>query len=86
VGDRGAWDAGLIEREQIVDVRAASVSPDTYVAVGIRGDTFHHAAIEGSGFIVAIHPDPEAPIFKKADLCVVAEPEEVLPALLEALE
>lgn len=86
VGDRGAWDAGLIEREQVVDVRAASVSPDTYVAVGIRGDTFHHAAIEGSRFIVAIHPDPEAPIFQKADLCVVAEPEEVLPALLEALE
>lgn len=85
-GDRGAWDAGLIDVEQIVDVRGVSVSPDAYVAVGIRGDTFHDAAIEESRFIVAIHPDPNAPIFERADLCVVAEPQEVLPALLQALE
>jgi electron transfer flavoprotein alpha subunit len=85
-GDRGAWDAGLIQTEQIVDVRGATVSPDVYVAVGIRGDTFHNAAIDEAKLIVAIHPDPDAPIFEMADLCVEAEPEEVLPLLLEALE
>jgi electron transfer flavoprotein alpha subunit len=85
-GDRGAWDAGLIQSEQIVDVRGTMVSPEVYVAVGIRGDTFHNAAIQGAKFIVAIHPDPEAPIFEMADLCVEAEPEEVLPALLKVLE
>jgi electron transfer flavoprotein alpha subunit len=85
-GDRGVWDAGLIQSEQIVDVRGTTVSPEVYVAVGIRGDTFHNAAIEGARFVVAIHPDPNAPIFEMADLCVEAEPEEVLPALLEALE
>jgi electron transfer flavoprotein alpha subunit len=85
-GDRGAWDAGFIDADQIVDVRGATVSPEVYVAVGIRGDTFHNAAIEGAKFIAAIHPDPNAPIFEVADLCVEAEPEEVLPALLEALE
>jgi electron transfer flavoprotein alpha subunit len=85
-GDRGAWDAGLIQSEQIVDVRGTTVSPDVYVAVGIRGDTFHNAAMEEAKFIVAIHPDPNAPIFEMADLCVEAEAEEVLPLLLEALE
>jgi electron transfer flavoprotein alpha subunit len=85
-GDRGAWDAGLIQSRQIVDVRGTTVSPDVYVAVGIRGDTFHNAAVEEAKFIVAIHPDPNAPIFEMADLCVEAEPEEVLPLLLEALE
>jgi electron transfer flavoprotein alpha subunit len=84
-GDRGAWDGGLIQADQIVDVRGASVSPDVYVAVGIRGDTFHNAAMEDARFIVAIHPDPKASIFEVADLCVEAEPEDVLPALLEAL-
>jgi electron transfer flavoprotein alpha subunit len=84
-GDRGAWDAGLIQTEQIVDVRGTTVSPDVYVAVGIRGDTFHNAAMDEAKFIIALHPDPNAPIFEMADLCVEAEPEEVLPLLLQAL-
>jgi len=85
-GDRGARDAGWIEPEQIVDVRGVEVAPDVYLAVGIRGDTFHNAAIERAKFIVAIHPDPDAPIFSVADLCLEVEPQQVLPALLEALE
>jgi electron transfer flavoprotein alpha subunit len=84
-GDRGARDAGWIGPEQIVDVRGVMVAPDVYVAVGIRGDTFHNAAIEQARFILAIHPDPDAPIFQIADLCLEADPQEVLPALLEAL-
>lgn len=85
-GDRGAWDAGLIDSERIVDVRGVTVSPELYVAIGIRGDTFHNAAMKESRFIIAIHPDPSAPIFGLADLCVEAEPEDVLPALLDALD
>jgi electron transfer flavoprotein alpha subunit len=84
-GTRGAWDAGLIQSEQVVDVRGTTVSPDVYVAVGIRGDTFHNAAMDEAKFVVAIHPDPNAPIFEMVDLCVEAKPEEVLPLLLQAL-
>jgi len=83
---RGARDAGWIGPEQVVDVRGVTVAPQVYVAVGIRGDTFHNAAIEGAKFIVAIHPDPTAPIFEVADLCLEADPQEVLPALLETLK
>ena len=82
-GDRGAWGAGWIGPEQIVDVRGVEVTPGVYVAVGIRGDTFHNAAIEGARFILAIHPDSDAPIFRIADLCLEADSKEVLPALLE---
>jgi len=85
-GDRGARDAGWIGPEQIVDVRGVKVAPEIYVAVGIRGDTFHNAAIEEAKFIVAIHPDHDAPIFQVADLCLEADPKEILPPLLEALE
>jgi len=84
-GDRGARDAGWIEAEQVVDVRGVEVAPETYVAVGIRGDTFHNSAIEKAKYIVAIHPDPDAPIFRVADLCLEADPQEVLPALLEKI-
>ena len=84
-GDRGARDAGWIEAQQVVDVRGVEVATDVYVAVGIRGDTFHNAAIEEAKFIVAIHPDPDAPIFQVADLCLETDPQEVLPALLKTL-
>lgn len=84
-GDRGARDAGWVGPDQVVDVRGVTVAPDVYVAVGIRGDTFHNAAIEEARFILAIHPDADAPIFEVADLCIEADPREVVPALLEAL-
>jgi electron transfer flavoprotein alpha subunit len=84
-GDRGAWDARLISAEQMVDVRGVTISPEVYVTVGIRGDTFHNAAAENAKFIVAIHPDPNAPIFNIADLCVERDPEDVLSPLLEML-
>lgn len=85
-GDRGARDAGWIGPEQIVDIRGVTVAPEVYVAVGIRGDTYHNAAIENSRFILAIHPDPTAPIFQVADLCIEADPKAVLTALIAALE
>jgi electron transfer flavoprotein alpha subunit len=85
-GDRGARDAGWIEPGQVIDVRGVEVAPQVYAAVGVRGDTFHNAAIEGAGFVAAIHPDHDALIFQVADLCIEADPADVLPALLEALE
>jgi electron transfer flavoprotein alpha subunit len=84
-GDRGARDAGWIDEGQIVDLRGVVVAPEVYVAVGIGGDTFHNAAIEDAGFILAIHPDPEAPIFQLADMCLEADPKEIVPGLIEAL-
>ncbi|MDY7080278.1 MAG: electron transfer flavoprotein subunit alpha/FixB family protein [Chloroflexota bacterium] len=84
-GDHGARDAGWIGPEQIVDVRGVAVAPQVYVAVGIRGDTFHDAAIEEAKYIIAIHPDPDAPLFQVADLCLEADPVRVMPVLLESL-
>jgi len=84
-GDRGARDAGWIEAGQVIDVRGVEVAPQVYVAVGVRGDTFHNAAIEGAEFIAAIHPDANASIFQVADLCIEADPKDMLPALIEAL-
>jgi electron transfer flavoprotein alpha subunit len=84
-GDRGARDAGWIDEGQIVDLRGVVVAPEVYVAVGIQGDTYHNAAIEEAKFIIAIHPDPEAPIFQVADMCLEANPQEIVPGLVEAL-
>lgn len=85
-GDRGARDRGWVEADQVLDVRGVVATPEVYVAIGIGGDTFHNAAVEGARFILAVHPRPDAPIFELADLVLEADPQEVLPILLDELE
>jgi electron transfer flavoprotein alpha subunit len=84
-GDRSAYDVGWITREQIVGVIGTEVAPDLYIAAGIQGDTLHRVGVEGAKFIIAIHPDKDAPIFKDADACIVGKPKDVLPELLKKL-
>ena len=57
------------------------VRPRLYVACGISGQMQHKIGMERSGTIVAINTDEQAPIFRFCDLAVVADLNDVLPAL-----
>ena len=84
-GDRSARDSGWVDEAHEVGVTGQEVAPDVYVAVGILGDTVHNAAITGARKVVAIHSNPDAPIFTAADLAAVADPKALLPKLIAAL-
>jgi electron transfer flavoprotein alpha subunit len=84
-GDQSARDSGWVDEAHQVGVTAQEVAPDLYLAIGIRGDTIHNAAIANARQVIAIHQNPEAPIFSVADYCVVADPKEFLPKLLAQL-
>ena len=84
-GDRSARDSDWVDEAHEVGVTAQEVAPELYVAVGILGDTVHNAAISGARKVIAIHANPSAPIFKVADLGLVAEPKDILPRLIAAL-
>jgi electron transfer flavoprotein alpha subunit len=84
-GAREAVDEGWIGEEQVVGATGETVQPDLYVAVGIRGDTYHAYGIRDARFVVAIHPEADAPIFKNADAGLVGEPAEIVPKIIEAL-
>ncbi len=81
-GDHTAYELGWVDDRHVVGITGATVAPELYVACGIRGDAQHLAGMSGSGFVVAIHADPEAPIFQTADLGIIGPPAEVLQALL----
>jgi electron transfer flavoprotein alpha subunit len=84
-GSRGAFDEGWIAEEQIVGVGGQFIAPDLYVACGVSGDIYHSFGLQDAKFVVAINPDENAPIMQVANMAVVGDAKQVIPAMLEAL-
>jgi len=79
-------DAKWLEKPRQVGTSGQTVKPKVYMALGISGSFQHMGGIKGSPFIAAINKNAKAPIFQMADVGIVGDILEYMPALAEKIK
>ncbi len=85
-GSRAIVELGWIPHSLQVGQSGTTVGPDLYFAIGISGAVQHVVGMSSSKKIIAINKDPDAPIFKIADLGIVGDAQVIIPKLIEEIE
>jgi electron transfer flavoprotein alpha subunit len=80
---RPVADAKWLDKSRQVGTSGKTVKPKVYIACGISGAFQHVAGLKGNPLIIAINKNPKAPIFQVADVGIVDDLLEFLPALTE---
>ncbi|MBZ5619222.1 MAG: electron transfer flavoprotein subunit alpha/FixB family protein [Acidobacteriia bacterium] len=83
---RPVVDAKWLEKSRQVGSSGKTVRPKVYLACGISGSFQHLAGIKGNPLMVAINKNPKAPIFRVADVGIVADILEFLPELTNRVQ
>lgn len=83
---RSPIENGWISRAHQVGQSGKIVSPKLYIACGISGATQHTSGMSDSNYIVAINKDEDAPIFEIANIGIVGDVNEIIPAMIEEVK
>ncbi len=82
---RPTVEARWIDYSHQVGLSGKVVSPKFYLAAGISGAVQHLAGMQTAEVVVAVNKDPEAPIFRVADVALCGDLFDVLPRLMDRI-
>jgi electron transfer flavoprotein alpha subunit len=85
-GSRKVTDKGWLPRARQVGITGHSVAPALYVSIGVQGKFNHVVGTRSAGTVLAVNNDPDAPVFDWADVGIVGDWREAVPALVSELE
>ena len=81
-GSRVVCDEGHLPRDRQVGASGSLVTARCYLAFGISGAPQHLQGITEVKHVVAINTDLHAEMIKRADLAIIADAQEIMPALI----
>ena len=84
-GTRRVIDSGWLPPGQQVGLTGTSVAADLAVLVGVSGADNHLIGLRRTRVLVAVNPDPAAPVLRRVDVGIVGPWAEVLPGLTDRL-
>lgn len=85
-GTRPCVEKTLIEHGVQIGQTGKNIRPELYIACGISGAVQHTTGIANAKFIVAINKDPNAEIFKFANIGIVGDAKPLLQAFSKELK
>ena len=84
-GSRVVCDAGHLPRNRQIGASGTIVTARCYLAMGISGAPQHLQGVTDVPHIVAVNTDLHAQMVKRADLAIIADAQDVMPALIDLL-
>ncbi len=82
---RKVTDRGWLPLSRQIGITGRMIAPSLYLALGISGSANHLAGVRRAGTIVAVNTSPDAVVFDSADVGIVGDWREVVPALVAGL-
>jgi electron transfer flavoprotein alpha subunit len=82
---RKVTDKGWLPRARQIGITGRAIAPRLFVSIGASGKFNHMIGVRAAGTVLAINPDPSAPIWAASDVGIVGDWHEATPLLVDAL-
>lgn len=82
---RAAVDSGWVPYTHQVGQTGQTVQAQVYMACGISGQIQHLVGMQSCDLIIAVDYDPETPLMQMADIAIVGDLFEVIPAIVKEI-
>jgi electron transfer flavoprotein alpha subunit len=82
---RKVTDKGWLPHARQIGITGRSIAPNLYVAVALSGKFNHMVGVRSAGTILAINEQRDMPVFDAADVGIIGDWRQVVPALVAEL-